>query len=107
MSDSTLVNNLNEVMQLSIPPQSRGEELIQILSDYINQLIDSDFQQLVNLLYRLDVSEEKLKECLAKGPAQDTSLLIAKMIIERQEQKIKSRQQFSKRDQSVDEEESW
>lgn len=107
MSDSSLVSNLNEALQVSIPPQSGREELIQFLSVHINHLINSDFQQLVNLLYRLDVSEEKLKDCLDKGPAQDTSLLIAGMIIERQEQKIKSRQQFKPRDQSVDEEEGW
>ena len=107
MSDSTLVNNLNEALQLSIPPQSGREELVQFLSVHINQLINSDFQQLVNLLYRLDVSEQKLKECLANNPAEDTAPMIARMIIERQEQKIKSRQQFTQRDKSVDGEESW
>jgi hypothetical protein len=38
------------------------------LSDYIQGLIDRDFNSLLQLLYRLDVSEEKLRFHSMKTP---------------------------------------
>ena len=40
------------------------EELHHRLADYINQLMVNDFNRLLNLLYRIDVNEEKLKTSL-------------------------------------------
>jgi len=73
----------------------------------INELIEKDFQKLVNLLYRLDVSEEKLRKQLDQNPGKDAGEIITVLILERQEQKIKSRGQYSKRDDNIDEAEKW
>ncbi len=102
-----LVKNINESLQLSIPSQASREDLIQLLTTHVNNLLNTDFEKLVSLLYRLDISEKKLRESLAVNAGQDAAPLIAQMIIERQEQKIKSRQQYTRRDQSIDEEEAW
>jgi hypothetical protein len=79
----------------------------QILADKINELIISDFQKLVSILYRMDVSESKLKQLLIVNPGTDAGLIIADLMIERQEQKIKSRNQFSKRDENISDDEKW
>jgi len=107
MADSNLVTSINESLQVSIPVQAGKEDLLRLLSAHINILLDSDFEKLVSLLYRLDISEKKLRECLAVNAGQDAAPLIAGLIIERQEQKIKSRQQYTRRDQSIDEDDAW
>lgn len=50
---------------------------------YINECIQHDFNKLVQLLYRIDVSEEKLKYILQLNPNEDAAKLIAAVIIER------------------------
>lgn len=50
---------------------------------YINECIQHDFNKLVHLLYRIDVSEEKLKYILQLNPNEDAAKLIAAVIIER------------------------
>ena len=79
----------------------------QILAEKINELINKDFQKLVSILYRMDVSESKLKQLLADNTGTDAGLIIADLMIERQEEKIKARQQFNKRDENISDDEKW
>lgn len=74
---------------------------------YINQLVSKDFAKLVYLLYAVDVSEKKLKQLLAEHPNEDAGKLIALLILERQEQKRKSREQFKQREEDIPEEDRW
>ena len=78
----------------------------QILAEKIDQLINTDFQKLVLILYRMDVSETKLKQLLNENPGTNASLIITDLMIERQEQKIISRQQFRK-DENISDDEKW
>jgi hypothetical protein len=73
------------------------------LAAEINHLILHDFQKLVHLLYRIDVSESKLTSLLKDYPGEDAGRMIAALIIERQIQKVISRKQ-QKTDESSDEE---
>jgi hypothetical protein len=50
---------------------------------YINDCINHDFNKLVQLLYRIDVSEQKLKTILQSHPNEDAAKLIAAVIVER------------------------
>ena len=77
------------------------------LSTYINSLIKDDFDKLITYLYRIDVNEQKLKVLLQQNPNEDAGNIIATLIIERQQQKIKTREQFKQWDDNVDEEEKW
>lgn len=74
---------------------------------YVNELITQDFNQLVTLLYRLDINEKKLKQTLADHPDQNAGELIAKLIIDRQDEKKKSREAFKQKDWEGSEEERW
>jgi len=102
-----LIPVLNSSMEIDLPENIRYEQLKEQLSQHINQLILTDFQKLVSLLYRIDVSEEKLKYLLRENADQDASLIIADLIIERQMEKIRTRQQFSQPDKTHDEENTW
>jgi len=64
---------LNEIEQLA------PNDLIA----YINDCIKNDFNKLVQLLYRIDVSEAKLKTILQLNPNEDAAKLIATVILER------------------------
>jgi hypothetical protein len=77
------------------------------LVTHINQLITKDFAKLVYLLYAVDVSEKKLKQLLAEHPNEDAGKLIALLILERQEQKKKSRQQFKQKEEDIPDEDKW
>ena len=79
----------------------------QLLAEKINELITNDFQKLVLILYRMDVSEIKLKQLLNENAGANAAVIIADLMIERQAEKIKSRQQFSKRDENISDDEKW
>jgi hypothetical protein len=79
----------------------------QVLIDHINKLLQHDFQKLISLLYRIDISENKLRSLLNENTGRDAADIITDLIIERQVQKIKSRQQFSQRDNNINEEDKW
>ena len=75
-----------------------AEYLENNLAVFINELIDKDFNKLVNLLYRIDISEQKLKIALQnEDKTISSSKTIAKLIIERQLQKLEFRKKFSKK----------
>ncbi|SDX47523.1 hypothetical protein SAMN05444410_1179 [Hydrobacter penzbergensis] len=76
------------------------------LAARINRLITDDFSGLINLLYRLDISEAKLKKLLSEHPQEDAGKIIAELIVERQQQKLQARQQFHRED-NIPEDEKW
>lgn len=78
-----------------------------VLVDKVNQLILSGFEKLVSILYRLDVSEQKINAVLKQNAGEDAAGLIVDLMLERAAAKIKSRQQFSQRDDTIDDEEKW
>lgn len=82
-------------------------EIRRQLSIAITEMILSDFDKLVMLLYRLDINETKLRKILNENPSNDAGNMMADLIIERQFQKIKSRQQFNQRDNNISDEEKW
>jgi hypothetical protein len=79
----------------------------QALIEKINDLINNDFQKLVSILYRMDVSEIKLKQLLTENPGTNAAIIISDLMIERQAEKIRSREQFNKRDENIKDDERW
>lgn len=77
------------------------------LAEKINELIKNDFNHLVQILYRIDVNEARLKQVLKDNPNEDAGKIITQLIIERQQQKIISRNEFNKKDDRIDEDEMW
>ncbi len=99
---------LNETFDLSIPVNSTREQSVILLAERINYLIINDFSMLVQILYRIDVSEQKIKNLLKENQGSDAGKILAALIIERQMQKIRSRQQKGRDDKNIiDETERW
>ena len=99
--DNDLFFRLNEQVNLV-----RENELRQQLIDYINDLLLHDFNKLLQLLYRIDISEQKLKTVLGENPQTDAAIIITDLIIKRQEEKIKTKLSF-RSDNNIAEEDKW
>ncbi len=99
-------NVLVDILSSKSIPELSSASLVDELSSYINELIKTDFPQLIQLLYRLDVSEEKLKNILKEKPEEDAGKIIASLMIERQILKLKARMQDQDK-QATDTEERW
>ncbi|HET7119270.1 MAG TPA: hypothetical protein VFI29_22435 [Hanamia sp.] len=80
------------------------EEIREQLIVLINELINKDFQALIQLLYRIDVDEKKIRYYLDENTNVDSSTVLADLIIERQLQKIKSKKHFGEKKHESDEE---
>ena len=101
-----LINEITGTFALQRVSHST-EELFRSLTDKINDLINTDFNQLIRVLYRIDVSEARLKFLLKENKDTDAAKIIAQLIIERQLRKIKFRRENQQRDNQIDEEEKW
>ena len=79
--------NLQALEKLAVPD----------LETAINELIKNDFSKLVQLLYRIDVSEAKLKNILQEHPNEDAGKLIAQVVLERLAATKNAREMFSQK----------
>ena len=107
MTNPELIQTINTNLALELPEKISFAEMQNELSSYVNHLIKADFEKLVAILYRIDVSEEKLKYFLVDNPNQDAGKIIAGLVIERLQQKINSRKQSSGKSLTDDDEEKW
>ncbi len=107
MEPNILIQDLNKSLNVELPEKISLAELEEKLAAHINQLIQHDFEKLVSLLYRIDVSEHKLKNLLQQYADENAGKIIAQLIIERQQEKINSRKQFGKKDELADDDEKW
>jgi N-acetylglucosamine kinase-like BadF-type ATPase len=107
MENAELIQLLNKELAIEIAEKRSYDEIHTQLAAYINNLIKNDFDKLISYLYRIDVNEQKLKTLLQRNPEVDAGNIIADLIIERQKQKIKTREQFSTRDNNFEEDEEW
>lgn len=89
-----LITELNNVFTLELSPSIGEAELETVLAQKANHLIQHDFNLLVFILYRIDVSEQKLKQILKENPEADAGLIIARMMIQRQKEKLRAREEF-------------
>lgn len=94
-------------LSASLAAQPGQDELFLLLVGHIQTLINEDFSSLVYLLYRIDVRESLIKETLAQHPNENTALLIARLIIERQIEKIEFRKKFSSPHRNIPPEDKW
>ena len=81
-------------------------DLQQALAYHINQLITEDLATFVQLLYRLDVSEQQVRNSLSNTTTNLAANTIAELIIERQLKKIEMRKLF-KKDDNIRDDEKW
>ena len=100
-----IIHQLNKSLEIKeelILVVKNEEELTALLSNYIQELINTNFEHLLWLLYRIDVGETKVIKAINSSNTSNTSVVIAKMIIEREKQKIETRKKHSSSQKEID-----
>lgn len=80
-----------------IADNAENSKLEAALATYLNELVVEDFNKLIGILYRIDISEEKAVAALANAPEKESAgETLAKLIILRQKEKIYFRKLYSR-----------
>jgi len=101
--EQELLSALVHSFGLKVPDTISEDTIIQALTYRVDQLIAANPDQLFSMLYRLDISERKIKEAMATED--DVTKKIAVLIYERQLEKIISRKSF--RSHEPDDDLAW
>src|ERR1700743_1804298 len=99
-----LLKDLNQSYGWDLADSLTIQELEALLAEIVNGWIRSDFSRLVQFLYRIDISESRLRQLLEENTEEDTGQLLARLILERLWQKIKTRRQYRPGETTSDEE---
>jgi hypothetical protein len=89
-----LIRDLNRSYELELAEHLGLDQLEALLAEKLNNLIRDDFNALVQWLYRVDIDESKLKRLLSENIGQDAGRTIARLVMERQWQKMETRRQY-------------
>lgn len=89
-----LIKNL--ALQPSEEPDGTSrEKLIQFIKPVIQDWLDHDMERLLLVAYRIDVNEQEFRKVLSTEKPALLSTTIAKLIVDRTLQKIKTRAKYS------------
>jgi hypothetical protein len=102
MDTQALIQDLNRCQGWELAEGLTIQQLEGWLAERLNEWIRWDLNALVSFLYRMDISENRLRHLLKEKRGEDAGLIIAKMVLERQWQKIESRRRH-RRDAGADE----
>jgi hypothetical protein len=102
-----IIQWLQDSLPFPVPQARTEEELLLWLKGHCEDLLRNDFPGLVQLLYRVDVSENRLKYLLKASGGEDTGGLMARLILERVEQIILSRKTYRMPGEGIPEEDKW
>ena len=89
---------------LQLPQLLSEEAILKLLADRLVTILERGPETFFQLMYRLDISEKKLNAVLQDD---DVAAKIARLIYDRQLQKIKSRHENRMTQQSDDPELKW
>lgn len=100
-----IISEISSSLEIELTSKASNDEIRSVLTDRINYLITHDFNKLLAILYRIDISEKLLRTKL-ETEEKDAGAVIADMIIERQIQKLKTKQEF-RPNQNISGEDKW
>jgi len=87
-----------------LPDVLSEEAILKLLADRIVVILERGPETFFQLMYRLDISERKLNAVLDDD---DVAMKVARLIYDRQLQKIQSRQEHSSTNSNDDPELRW
>jgi hypothetical protein len=70
------------------------EELFEQIEPHINQLISSNQQKFMGILYRIDLSDIQIKKAVSENTSESFSEIITDLIIKRELQKVVIRNHY-------------
>jgi len=90
----TAARELGDTLALELPDTISRETLEALLAQRLEVLISHHFEQFVFLLYRIDVPENQIRIILEQDAGAGAYHRIAGLLIDRQLQKIQSRETY-------------
>ncbi|RZL19050.1 MAG: hypothetical protein EOO96_26420 [Pedobacter sp.] len=94
MSDTTQLLKL-VAKHFEVPENITESHLREVLIKTFEYLVEDDFPKLLQVLYRADVDQYKLKELLENTEGKTTAEIIADAYIERQKAKVTTWKKYS------------
>jgi hypothetical protein len=89
--DTVIRGLIAQDFDLQVIEDQDEEALLAHVARRVEQLLEGDKDFLMGMLYRLDVLEEKILAALSKTEKDPVPLALAKLILERQKQRYKSK----------------
>lgn len=77
------------------------------LKEAVNNLIQTDFDKLVQILYRIDINEKALRKTLEHNKGTDAADIITKLLINRELEKATTRNGFKNNASDIPDDERW
>lgn len=78
------------------------EALLRLLADHVDYLIQHRMEWLLSLMYRMDVAEDKVQAALSPAAALPANEGLARLILERQKQRVLTKQSYKPDDLGED-----
>ena len=73
------------------------EELFEQIEPHINQLITSNQQKFMGILYRIDLGDDQIKKAVSENSSEPFSAVVSDLIIKRELQKVVIREHYKKK----------
>lgn len=89
-----MTQDLSASLDIQVGTDEQWEKLKHIISAKVSELMAKNPEQLMQLLYRLDVSERKVANVLQKNLLDSAADDIAELILDRQLEKIETRRLY-------------
>jgi len=87
-------------------PESE-EALLDWMSDYVAHLIESRLEYLMSTMYRMDISEGAVRKALSPFNLEPANVSVARLIIERQKQRVFTKGFYKQEELDIEEEMKW
>lgn len=106
MSEITdLIQREFQLEDQTIPTEE--EELLIWLSDYTAYLLENRMEYLMSLMYRMDISENSVAEALSPLHPEAANITIAKLILNRQKDRIFTKGFYQQKQEGIEEDLRW
>ncbi|HCP93595.1 MAG TPA: hypothetical protein DIU05_06140 [Bacteroidetes bacterium] len=86
------IQSIQKYMEMESTPTY--ENVLEVLTSSVMYLLLHDMEKLLNILYRIDVNEPKVKAAFAQNNPKLIAPTIAQLILDRELQKAESRRKY-------------
>ena len=95
VDESLLPDTLHSLQKyVEIEPEPSYENILEALTSAVMYLLLHDMEKLLNILYRIDVNEPKVKAAFAQTNPKLIAPTLAQLILDRELQKAESRRKY-------------
>ena len=93
MSSKEVSNNISRDLDINMPDSIPDEEMIEIISVRVEQLLKADPDLLMSYMYRLDVLEKNIKAAIEHSLT-PIHICFAQLIWDRQKERIATKKKY-------------